>query len=280
MLQTIRTLDPERKNLVRFIDNFKFQGLSSLAFELLGKSLWDLMKEREWMPLTHNEIRPVTRQLIVAFEALKGIGIIHTDLKPDNIMLVNHKDQHFRVKLIDFGLALPVSKVQIGMTVQACGYRAPEVTLDLPISEAIDMWGLGCVIAFLFFGTKLFPGECEYHWMKVICQLLGQPGDHLLSAGKNTRHYFSKQQGSINSEWRLDSPDEYKEATAYTDTGTYVDASLYEMIISQVDALDIEPITGSNAEVSDTDSYTYEVHPSFLFFTFSGMGLQSPAMKA
>ncbi|AWP00989.1 Beta-2-microglobulin [Scophthalmus maximus] len=44
--------------------------------------------------------------LLVELEALKNIGIIHMDLKPHNIMFVNHKDQPFKIKLNDFGLAL------------------------------------------------------------------------------------------------------------------------------------------------------------------------------
>ncbi|XP_044060899.1 homeodomain-interacting protein kinase 1-like [Siniperca chuatsi] len=212
MLEELRALDPEKKNLVRFIDSFMFQDLPCLAFEMLDRSLWDLMKERE-MQLTLNEIRPITHQLLVALEALKGIGIVHTDLKPDNIMLVNHQDQPFRVKLIDFGLALPASKIYIGMNVQTRAYRAPEVTLGLPISEAIDMWGLGCVMAYLYFGSNLFPGKCSHHTMKAICHLLGQPGDHLLSAGKNTWQYFSRDEGSTNPGWRLRTAEEYEEAT-------------------------------------------------------------------
>ena len=65
------------------------------------------------MPLTFNEIHPVTHQLFVAFEALMGIGILHTDTTLHNIMLVRQKDKPSRVKLIDFGLALPVSKVKV-----------------------------------------------------------------------------------------------------------------------------------------------------------------------
>uniref|UniRef100_A0A671YPN8 Protein kinase domain-containing protein n=1 Tax=Sparus aurata TaxID=8175 RepID=A0A671YPN8_SPAAU len=182
MLEAIRALDPEKNNIVRFVESFRFNGLSCLAFEMLDRSLWDLMKE-SWTPLRLNEIRPVIHQLLVAFDALKGIGVIHTDLKPDNIMLVNHKDQPYRVKLIDFGLAAPVNMLEAGDTVQPIGYRAPEVMLGLPLSEAIDMWGVGCVMAFLCFGRNLFPGDCQYHCMATIVQMLGQPEDHLLSAG-------------------------------------------------------------------------------------------------
>ncbi|XP_030285758.1 uncharacterized protein LOC115589161 [Sparus aurata] len=210
MLEAIKALDPEKDNIVRFIEGFRFDDLSCLAFEMLDKSLFDLMRERRFMPLSLNEIRPVIHQLLVAFDALKDIGVLHTDLKPDNIMLVNHKDQPYKVKLIDFGLAAPVSQLKVGMAMQARSYRAPEVMLGLPLSEAVDMWGVGCVAAFLYFGMKLFPGNCEYHWMKIMVQLLGQPEDHLLSTGIHSLQYFSKVEGSSSPGWRLKSPEEYR----------------------------------------------------------------------
>lgn len=40
--------------------------------------------------------------------------------------------------------------------------RAPEVTLGLPISEQVDMWGLGCALTFLHIGHHLFATNCEY----------------------------------------------------------------------------------------------------------------------
>uniref|UniRef100_A0A665UIN9 Protein kinase domain-containing protein n=1 Tax=Echeneis naucrates TaxID=173247 RepID=A0A665UIN9_ECHNA len=166
----------KKKNIVRFIDSFRYHHHSCLAFEMLDMSLWDLVNKREWEPLSLNEIRPVTRQLLVAFEALESIGIMHTDLKPDNVMLVNHKDQPFRIKLIDFGLAIHTSEAKIGMRMQATSYRAPEVNLGLPLTESVDMWALGCVMAFLYFGANLFPGSCPYHWMKTVVHLVGQKG--------------------------------------------------------------------------------------------------------
>ena len=51
-------------------------------------------------------------QLAIALQALKGIGVIHTDIKLDNIMLVNQLEQPLKVKLIDFGLAIHVSETK------------------------------------------------------------------------------------------------------------------------------------------------------------------------
>uniref|UniRef100_A0A665TKU9 Protein kinase domain-containing protein n=1 Tax=Echeneis naucrates TaxID=173247 RepID=A0A665TKU9_ECHNA len=176
MLKAVSVLDPNKKNIVRFLDDFRYHDHSCLAFEMLDMSLWDLLKERQWKPLSLNEIRPVAHQLLVAFEALKSIGIMHTDLKPDNVMLVNHKDQPFKIKLIDFGLAIHTSEVEVGMMMQTESYRAPEVNLGLPLSESVDMWAVGCVMAFLYFGANLFPCNCPYHWMKTVVRLVE---DHL-----------------------------------------------------------------------------------------------------
>lgn len=40
--------------------------------------------------------------------------------------------------------------------------RAPEVTLGIKYNESIDVWGVGCVLAFLYLGKNLFPGRCVY----------------------------------------------------------------------------------------------------------------------
>ena len=65
----------------------------------------------------------VSLQLLEALDALKCLGVLHTDIKPDNIMLVNMKDQPLRVKLIDFGCAMMTSEIEQGMEIQPWGYQ-------------------------------------------------------------------------------------------------------------------------------------------------------------
>uniref|UniRef100_A0A8C9ZSY7 Protein kinase domain-containing protein n=1 Tax=Sander lucioperca TaxID=283035 RepID=A0A8C9ZSY7_SANLU len=156
MLRRLRKLDEDKNNLVRMTEYFRHKGHYCLVFEMLDTSLHDLMKERNSKPLCLSGIRVISQQMLVALNALKSIGLLHTDIKPDNVMLVNHKLQPFRVKLIDFGLAATVSTMFLG-TIQALGYRAPEVILGLPLDEAVDMWSLGCVLAFLYLGKHLYP---------------------------------------------------------------------------------------------------------------------------
>ncbi|KAI4806388.1 hypothetical protein KUCAC02_017214 [Chaenocephalus aceratus] len=229
MLEKIRKLDPEKNNLIRCIDNFFFGDVSCLAFEMLDQSLLGFMINRK-KAYTLNEIRPITQQLLVAFRALKSIGIIHADLKHDNIMLVNHQNQPFRIKLIDFGEAIPTSEVEIGTEKQPLSYRAPEVYLGLPMSEAIDMWSLGCIIAGMYIFDYVFVHGSKYSIMKVICHLIGQPGDHLLNAGKFSSKYFIREREN-SPEWRFKTPEEYKKRTG-------VAADISECALDQYSSLD------------------------------------------
>ncbi|XP_037128318.1 homeodomain-interacting protein kinase 1-like isoform X2 [Syngnathus acus] len=205
MLEIVSVLDPVKKSIVKFIENFEHEGYTCLAFEMLDISLFDFVVKKRKKPLSVSEIRPIAHQLLTAFEALKGIQIIHADLKPDNIMLVNHSCEPFRVKLIDFGCSIQTSAVTLGMIIQPMG--APEVTLGLPFSEQVDMWGLGCALTFLHIGQHLFATNCEYQMMKSIVQIRGQPPDSLLLAGKYSQKYFTH----LNfDQWKLKTPDEYK----------------------------------------------------------------------
>ncbi|XP_069369173.1 homeodomain-interacting protein kinase 3-like isoform X2 [Paralichthys olivaceus] len=180
-----------------------------LVFEMMDMNLYDLLEQREGKPLTLHEIRPVGKQLLVALDALKRFGVLHTDIKPDNIMFVNMQDQPLRLKLIDFGCAMMVSQVELGMEVQPYGYRAPEIALGLPFTEAIDVWGVGCVLAFLYLAQNLFHVYCKYQMMNSMVAVLGQPEDHLLRAGKYSQQFFIEEEAGATSSWRLMTAEEF-----------------------------------------------------------------------
>lgn len=57
-------------------------------------------------------------QLAMALNALKTIGVIHADLKPDNIMVTNHHEWPLNIKIIDFALAIIASEAKHGATFQ------------------------------------------------------------------------------------------------------------------------------------------------------------------
>lgn len=180
-----------------------------MAFEMLDCSLLDFMKQRN-APFSLSEIRIITPQLLVAFEHLKQLKIVHTDLKIDNVMLINQKEKPFHVKLIDFGLAEHKSELMLGACLQPKGLRAPEVTLGLPLTEALDMWALGCLLLYMRFRTIPFSGSSPYNNQRTIIHILGYPSDELLYQGIYTRWYYHKNSGG---QWRLKSPDVYELTT-------------------------------------------------------------------
>ncbi|TRY98466.1 hypothetical protein DNTS_020557, partial [Danionella cerebrum] len=203
----------EEHNLVRAFECFQHRSHTCLVFEMLEQNLYDFLKQNKFSPLPLKVIRPVLQQVATALKKLKSLGLIHADLKPENIMLVDPVRQPFRVKVIDFGSASHVSKAVCSTYLQSRYYRAPEIILGLPFCEAIDMWSLGCVIAELFLGWPLYPGALEYDQIRYISQTQGLPGEQLLNVGTKTARFFCKESNSPYSSWRLKTTEEHEAET-------------------------------------------------------------------
>ncbi|XP_047450729.1 homeodomain-interacting protein kinase 1-like [Mugil cephalus] len=205
IMKTLMENNLDECNIVKFEDSILEKFTTSLIFELLDISLLDYLIDLG-QPMQLEDIRTMIQQLATAFDALKTLGITHTDVKPDNIMLVDRIRQPLRVKLIDFGLSMYPWQAKQGMRLQTPSYRAPEIILGLPFTEAIDIWSLGCVMAIMVFGVTLFPGRMEYDVIKFITDLLGPAPQHLLNAGKKLLMYFKREDCG---QWQLKTPEEY-----------------------------------------------------------------------
>ncbi|XP_059150882.1 homeodomain-interacting protein kinase 2-like isoform X2 [Physella acuta] len=198
-------------NFVRAYECFQHKNHTCLVFEMLEQNLYDFLKQNKFQPLPLKYIRPITYQVLHALGKLKELGLIHADLKPENIMLVDPVRFPYRVKVIDFGSASHVSKAVCSTYLQSRYYRAPEILLGLPFCEAIDMWSLGCVIAELFLGWPLYPGSSEYDQIRYISQTQGLPAEHMLSAATKTNRFFVRDNSDGSYPfWRLKSPEEHE----------------------------------------------------------------------
>uniref|UniRef100_A0A3P9BYG5 Protein kinase domain-containing protein n=1 Tax=Maylandia zebra TaxID=106582 RepID=A0A3P9BYG5_9CICH len=183
ILEQLRRLDPDAANIVQWNGFFHDGQRVCLKFELLDQCLWDYIGDRNKQGLPISEVRPILGQITNALSHLSSVGIVHADLKPGNIMVVNRHESPIKVKLIDFGLACPASAVIPGDFVGTVGYCAPEVMLGLPYNEASDMWSLGLVAVELATGLPLYPSENDYDYLKFIIETQGQPPDHVLDSG-------------------------------------------------------------------------------------------------
>lgn len=200
------------KNMVKLNRHRMHNGEVLLEFEMLDLTISQFMT-RYYRSLHLSEIQSIAQQMLEALDTLKSISVAHSDLKPDNIMFIDHKLQPMKVKLIDFGLATHVSGLPHGNKIQAHNYRAPEVTLGLHLNEAVDMWSLGCILAFIYLRSHLFSrGACDHQITQEIIQMLGPLENQMLENGICTANVFYKD-GNC---WKLSDPCTCKERKHHT----------------------------------------------------------------
>ncbi|XP_069393811.1 homeodomain-interacting protein kinase 2-like isoform X2 [Paralichthys olivaceus] len=204
----LKNYDPDKFNFVKFNSVFVDKQFVCVEYELLDQSLFDFVMKRPNCCLSVKEIRPLLHQMATTLELLRSLDILHTDLKADNIMMVDQLNQPFRIKLIDFGLAGCVAEIESDMPyIQPLIYRAPEVMLGLPLTPATDIWSLGCIAAELFLGSPLYPGNCEYDILQLITQTQGRIPERLLNIAKDTRWFFRKRwKPRATNQWILNDP--------------------------------------------------------------------------
>ncbi|XP_075692201.1 homeodomain-interacting protein kinase 4 [Rhinoderma darwinii] len=216
LLKIIQQVNTDASPLIRFFEHFNVQDKFCLVFELLQQNLYEYQKENRFAPIPVRHIRTITTQVLEALSKLKELSIIHSDLKPENIVLVDQVRYPFRVKVIDFGSASILSEVKhvTEPYIQSRFYRAPEILLGLPFCEKLDMWSLGCVIVELHFGYPLYPGNNEYDQIRYICETQGLPDNYLLNAASKAFYFFKNMVDTQRrTQWRIKTEEEYQLAT-------------------------------------------------------------------
>ena len=116
------------------------------------------------------QIREIGRQIAGALDVAHASGVIHRDLKPQNIMLVAAQNQQQRVKLLDFGLSRELpdennlsstdsSTTREGAILGTPGYMSPEQARGESASSPADMFALGCILFEAFYRKPAISGE-------------------------------------------------------------------------------------------------------------------------
>jgi len=188
VLQTIRENDPEdKKNIIRMKNYFLFRKHVCITFELVSVNLYEFLRLNHFQGLSLSLIRCFAKQVLTALDYTMSLEIVHCDLKPENILLVN--PQKAAIKLIDFGSSCFISE-RLHTYIQSRFYRAPEIILGIPYTQAIDMWSLGCILVELFTGHPLWPGESELDQLIHIISTLGMPSDEVLQMSTRKVLFF------------------------------------------------------------------------------------------
>eukprot|EP00929_Paragymnodinium_shiwhaense_P083916 TRINITY_DN44849_c0_g1_i1.p1 TRINITY_DN44849_c0_g1~~TRINITY_DN44849_c0_g1_i1.p1 ORF type:complete len:794 (-),score=172.47 TRINITY_DN44849_c0_g1_i1:166-2547(-) len=181
--------DPDDEcRIVRMLDYFVYKKHICIAFELLSLSIYDMLKQNSFRGIGLTYIRLLAEQLLFAMRCLRDAGVIHCDLKPENV-LVTELSQQLKIKLIDFGSACAEYHTLYSY-IQSRFYRSPEVLLGMPYTIAIDMWSFGCICAELYLGLPIFPGQTEYDMAYRFTDILGLPPVAMLEEGKCSTRFF------------------------------------------------------------------------------------------
>ncbi|CAH6791969.1 PAS domain-containing serine/threonine-protein kinase [Phodopus roborovskii] len=146
----------EHANIIKVLDVFENQGFFQLVMEKHGSGL-DLFAFIDRHPCLDEPLASyIFRQLVSAVGYLRSKGIIHRDIKDENIVIA----EDFTIKLIDFGSAAYLERGKLFYTF--CGtieYCAPEVLMGNPYrGPELEMWSLGVTLYTLIFEENPF---CE-----------------------------------------------------------------------------------------------------------------------
>ncbi|OAD01748.1 Ets transcription factor, partial [Mucor lusitanicus CBS 277.49] len=202
ILRQLKSRPDDRDRFLQLRHSFLFRGHLCAVFELLSISLHKVLSQRPGKPnLAIKDIQKISFNILETLALLKEMRIIHTDLKPDNILLKRFDDIH-NVKLIDYGSAM-MEHGELNYCIQTAFYRSPEVILQAGITCAIDMWSFGCFVAELYTGRPLFPSGNEatlLHMMTTSLQCL--PPDDMLLMGNKSSNFFDIK-NAHNSQTRL-----------------------------------------------------------------------------
>ncbi|MEU0395773.1 protein kinase [Streptomyces sp. NPDC006208] len=157
----------EHANLTRIVDGgvdaTQDGGLPYLAMELLdGDTLGDLIDEESQLPISW--AAAIVAQIADGLSHAHSAGVIHRDLKPRNVMLTRGGV----VKVLDFGMGRIADDPEdarltsTGVAVGTARYMAPEQFKAGQVTQAADLYALGCVLYEMLTGVPPFTGEGAY----------------------------------------------------------------------------------------------------------------------
>ncbi|KAJ8655274.1 hypothetical protein O0I10_008962 [Lichtheimia ornata] len=188
ILKKLVDWDPDdRCHNIRVLDHFYFRNHMCVVFECLSMNLYEFIKINNFSGFKPSLIRRFTIQLISSLCLLYDHRLAHCDLKPENILL-KHPNKT-SIKVIDFGSSC-FEDERVYTYIQSRFYRAPEVILGMAYGTPIDMWSVGCILAELYTGMPIFPGESEQDQLVCIMEVLGVPPAYMVEQSTRRNLFF------------------------------------------------------------------------------------------
>mgnify|MGYP002780146278 FL=1 len=164
-------------NVAQIYDFGEHERLVYLAMEFIeGESLADLLGRQA---AVHPDVAAdIISQAAAALDAAHTRGVMHRDVKPDNIMLAKHADGTYLVKLVDFGIAREMTReeqrvTRTGLVIGTPEYMSPEQLSGEPIDARSDLYALALVAFQSLTGQQAFPNTSSKQ--NLILRLTSKP---------------------------------------------------------------------------------------------------------
>ncbi|KAG2520529.1 hypothetical protein BBO99_00005102 [Phytophthora kernoviae] len=181
VLNELGERDPrDKKHCIRLLDSFHHRNHVAMVFEPMKMNVREAMKKFGGKGgISIQAVRVFSKHLLIALNHLESCGIIHADIKPDNILL---DEKQTTIKLCDFGSAFKTDDGKQDPTPYLVSrfYRAPEIVLGLAYDKAVDMWSVGCCLFEMFTGKVMFPGSTNNEMLKLFMELKGKIPNKLI----------------------------------------------------------------------------------------------------
>jgi serine/threonine protein kinase/Tfp pilus assembly protein PilF len=145
------------RNVIRIFDLGQAQGIKFITMEYVeGRDLKGLIHEKGKFPT--EEAVPIVLQIAAALEAAHTAGVVHRDLKPQNVM----SDKDGRVYVMDFGIARSLEHqgmTQTGALMGTPEYMSPEQAKGEKVDARSDLFALGIIFYEMVTGISPFKAE-------------------------------------------------------------------------------------------------------------------------
>src|SRR5262249_26653674 len=145
------------KNVIRIYDLAEADGVKFITMEFIeGADLRSILLDQG--KVTPERAVEIMRQVCLALDAAHTVGVIHRDLKPQNIM----QDNQGRILVMDFGLARSVDSegmTQTGALVGTMEYMSPEQAMGATLDQRSDIFSMGLIFFELLTGKMPYKAE-------------------------------------------------------------------------------------------------------------------------
>lgn len=167
----------DHPNIVKLHEVVVNQSSINIVMEYIPYNLSDVISQHS---ISEALTKGIMVQLFRGLAHIHGIGIIHRDIKPQNLLV----SKAGILKICDLGLSRFLADKSASqdsdnnhswtLQVGTHFYRAPELIYgDRNYGPAIDIWAAGCVMAEMLTGSPLFPGTGDFELLSMIADILG-----------------------------------------------------------------------------------------------------------